>query len=265
MTSGKSGLSIQFLGTGTSAGVPMIGCRCETCTSDDPRDHRTRCSVLIRHNQTRVLVDTTPELRLQCVANDIVDINAVVFTHGHADHVAGLDDLRRFNALLKRPIDVWADDVTHETLSRMFPYAFLKPGEGSPKLFRPSLVPRIIDGPFTIGEMTWTPVRYPHSNVDALGFRVDAGGQSLAYCTDCNAMPAEAREHLRGLDLLVIDALQFRKHPTHLTVDEALEVVDDLEPRRTLLTHMSHDVLHARDADKLPANVAFAVDGLRVD
>ncbi|MEM7809086.1 MAG: MBL fold metallo-hydrolase [Planctomycetota bacterium] len=256
------GLSLRFLGTGTSAGVPMIGCRCETCTSTDPRDRRSRCSVVVTHGETSVLVDTTPELRLQCVDNDVTDIDAVVFTHAHADHIAGLDDLRRFNALKGTRLDLWADAQTHGTLSRMFPYAFLKPGEGSPKLFRPSLVARMIEGPFEIGEMRWTPVRYPHSNVDALGFRVDAGGRSLAYCTDCNAMPTEAREHLRGLDLLVIDALQWRKHPTHLTIDEALEVVDDLQPARTLFTHMSHEVLFERDAPKLPEGVAFAIDGM---
>ncbi len=259
-----SGLSITFLGTGTSAGVPMIGCRCETCRSDDPRDKRTRCSIVVRHGETSVLVDTTPELRLQCVANGIEHIDAVVMTHGHADHVSGLDDLRRFNALSGASLDVWADVATHETLGRMFPYAFLKPGQGSPKLFRPSLVARTIDGPFGIAGMTWTPISYPHSNVDALGFRIDAGGRSVAYCTDCNAMPAAAREQLRGLDLLVIDALQFRKHPTHLTVDEALEVVADVAPNRTLFTHMSHDVLHARDMSKLPAGVEFAIDGLVV-
>jgi phosphoribosyl 1,2-cyclic phosphate phosphodiesterase len=260
----SDGLSLRFLGTGTSAGVPMIGCRCEVCTSDDPRDRRTRCSVVVEYAGVRVLIDTTPELRLQCIANGIDDIDAVVFTHGHADHVAGLDDLRRFNSLRQTSLDVWADAETQATLSRMFPYAFLKPGEGSKKLFRPSLVPREIDGPFVIGGMTWTPVRYPHSNVDALGFRIDVGGRSVAYCTDCNAMPAEARERLRGLDLLVIDALQWQKHPTHLTIDEALEVVEDLRPRRTLFTHMSHSVLHARDEPELPEGVGFAIDGMEV-
>ncbi len=244
----------------------MIGCHCAVCRSDDPRDKRTRCSVVIRHAGISVLVDTTPELRLQCVANGIDSVDAVVFTHGHADHVCGLDDCRRFNAIRGGPLDVWADQATHASLGSMFPYAFTKPGDGELRLFRPALVPRLIDGPFHIGQMTWTPVRYPHSNVPALGFRVSVGdGRDIAYCTDCNAVPAEARELLRGLDTLVIDALQPRKHPTHLTIEEALEVVADLQPRQTFFTHMSHEVCHAIEEAKLPPNVRFAYDGLRTD
>jgi phosphoribosyl 1,2-cyclic phosphate phosphodiesterase len=257
----QAGLTLRFLGTGTSAGVPMIGCDCDVCTSDDPRDKRTRCSVVISSGGVDVLVDTTPELRLQAVANGIKRIDALVYTHGHADHIVGIDDVRRFNAINRAPLDVWATPGTHATLRESFAYAWNVP-EPASKLFRPHLVPQTIEGPFEIGPMRWTPVRYPHSAVTVTGFRVESGGRALAYCTDCSAMPADARERLRNLDLLVLDALQWRKHPTHLTIEEALDVVADLRPRRTLFTHMSHGVLHARDDVKLPDGVNFAYDGL---
>ena len=256
-------IDLLFLGTGTSAGVPMIGCDCPVCTSDDPRDNRTRCSVVISYDGVDVLVDTTPELRIQAIANGVKRVDAVVFTHGHADHIVGLDDVRRFNAIKGGPLDVWATPATHDTLRRAFDYAWQVP-DPEWRVFRPHLLPRTIDGPFAIGNMTWTPVEYPHGNIPANGLRVDAGGWSIAYCTDCSAVPPDAREKLRGLDLLVLDALQWKKHPTHLTVDEALEVVADLRPKQTFFTHMSHGVMHGRDEPKLPPGVRFAHDGLRI-
>src|SRR2546430_5991708 len=150
-------VELLFIGTGTSAGVPMSGCHCAVCSSSDSRDKRTRPSVVISYGETRVLIDTTPELRLQCVANKVDRIDAIVFTHAHADHVMGLDDVRRFNALRGGPLDVWADDRTHNALTRSFEYAFEEPAANS-KLFRPHLIPRTIDGPFEIGRQKWTPI-----------------------------------------------------------------------------------------------------------
>ena len=166
-----SRLELLFLGSGTSAGIPMIGCHCAVCTSPDPHDRRTRCSVVFSYGPTRVLIDTTPELRLQCIANDVHAIDAVVFTHAHADHIMGLDDVRRFNAVMGGPLDVWADERTHESLQRCFGYAFRAP-EPDAKLFRPHLVPRTIRGPFDIAGVRWTPIPLFHGDLPVLGFRV---------------------------------------------------------------------------------------------
>src|ERR1051326_2193629 len=159
---------LLFLGTGTSAGIPMIGCHCEVCSSPDPRDKRTRPSVGISYGNTNVLVDTTPELRLQCVNNGVDSVDAIVYTHAHADHIMGLDDLRRFNAIRGGPLDVWADRRTHETLERCFGYAF-RPADPELQVFRPSLVKRWIEGPFEIGQMTWRPIPLLHGNMPILG------------------------------------------------------------------------------------------------
>ena len=253
-------VELRFLGSGTSAGVPMIGCDCETCTSADPRDSRTRCSVVVSYNDARVLVDTTPELRLQALWNGVKRIDAVVFTHAHADHIMGLDDVRRFNSIKAGPLDVWATERTHQSLRTCFPYAFQPPDPAS-KLFRPHLVPRVIDGPFEIGGATWTPVDLLHGKMPVRGFRVG----DVAYCTDVSEIPPQSWDKLQNLDVLVLDGLQHTKHPTHFNVAEALEVIEKLRPRRAYLTHLAHGVLHARDEPALPPGVHFAYDGLRVD
>lgn len=252
-------IELLFLGTGTSAGVPMIGCRCEVCTSDDPRDRRTRCSVVISYAGRRVLVDTTPELRLQCVENGVDRVDALVFTHAHADHIMGLDDVRRFNTVVGGPLDVWADAATHATLQQCFAYAFREP-DPEWKVYRPHLVPRRIDGPFELFGQRWTPIPMLHGRGPVLGFRVG----NLAYCTDVSEVPAASLELLRGVDVLVLDALQHRKHPTHLTIDEALAVAAELRPRETWFTHMSHQVKHELVNATLPDGVRLAYDGLRI-
>lgn len=252
-------IELLFLGTGTSAGVPMIGCRCDVCRSDDPRDRRSRCSVVISYAGRRVLVDTTPELRLQCVEHGVERVDALVFTHAHADHIMGLDDVRRFNTVKGGPLDVWADAGTHATLRQCFGYAFSEPDPAA-KLYRPHLEPRVIDGPFDLFGRTWTPIPMIHGDVSVLGFRVG----NLAYCTDVSDLPPASRALLRGVDVLVIDALQAKKHPTHFTIEEALAVVAEVRPRQAWFTHMSHQVRHETTSAMLPPGVRLAHDGLRI-
>ena len=258
---GDGDTELVFLGTGTSAGVPMIGCHCDVCRSTDPRDKRTRSSVAISQAGTRVLVDTTPELRLQCVANDVHSIDAVVYTHAHADHVMGLDDVRRFNTVRGGPLDVWADERTFATLRTCFGYAFKEPDPES-KLFRPHLEPRLIEPgrPFTIGPMRWTPVPLLHGDMPILGFRVGR----LAYCTDVSRIPESSYGLLEGLDVLVIDALQWKKHTTHFTLEEAMAAARRLEAKQTWFVHMSHQLPHEATNRQLPENMQLAFDGQRV-
>ena len=254
-----SSIELLFLGTGTSAGVPMIGCHCPVCSSTDPHDKRNRPSVLISYEGHRVLVDTTPELRVQCLAYGIDSIDTVVYTHAHADHIMGLDDLRRFNAIKKGPIDVWADDRTYQSLHKCFSYAFLSP-DAEPKVFRPHLVHRTIDGPFAIGSRTWTPIPLIHGRYHVLGFRIGP----LAYCTDVNEIPEASFELLKGVDTLVLDGLQPQPHPAHFSLPQAIAAAERIGARRTLFTHITHNMLHAETNASLPPDKQLAHDGQRI-
>lgn len=254
-----SEIELLFLGTGTSAGIPMIGCHCEVCTSADPRDKRSRPSVIVSYEGRRVLVDTTPELRLQCIANQVDDIDAIVFTHAHADHIMGLDDVRRFNALKGGPLDVWADVRTHSALSQCFGYAFREPSPEQ-KVFRPHLRARTIDGAFHIADVEWTPVPLLHGGMPVLGFRIG----KLAYCTDVSEIPEPSFDLLRDLDVLVLDALQWKKHTTHFSVEEAIEAARRIGAKQTLFTHIAHALAHEVTNRKLPEGMRLAYDGERV-
>jgi phosphoribosyl 1,2-cyclic phosphate phosphodiesterase len=252
-------IELLFLGTGTSAGVPMIGCHCAVCGSADPHDKRMRPSVLISAGPTRVLVDTTPELRLQCVTYGVDMIEAIVFTHAHADHVMGLDDVRRFNALRSGPLEVWADAATHGAIARCFDYAFAEPRPGE-KVFRPHLLRRMIDGPFQIGGVRWLPIPLLHGDMPVLGFRVGR----LAYCTDVNQIPDSSFELLKDLEVLVLDALQHRRHSTHFSVEESIEAARRIGAGQTWFTHIGHALGHEATNAALPGNMKLAHDGLRV-
>ncbi len=254
-------VELVFLGSGTSAGVPMIGCACDVCTSTDPRDQRTRPSVVIRYGETQVLVDTTPELRLQAIANHIHRIDAVVFTHAHADHIMGLDDVRRFNYVRGGPLDVWADAATHQTLQTCFHYAFREP-HPEQKVFRPHLVRREIRNRrhFTIDGVRWQPIKLLHGELPVLGFRVGR----LAYCTDVSTIPAESYRFLEGLDVLVLDALQKKKHTTHFNLEEAIEQAKRIKAKQTWFTHIAHGLGHEATNRELPKGMRLAYDGLAV-
>ena len=257
-------LTITFLGSGTSAGVPMIGCHCAVCTSADPRDRRSRPSIAVSYAGHNILVDTSPELRLQAVREGLDRISAVVFTHAHADHIFGIDDVRRYNTISGAPLPLYASAATMATLKRIFPYAFepSAPPEGEKHaLYRPELVPVVIEGAFDLFGRAWEPLELPHGRLPVLGFRI--GG--FAYCTDCCDIPPATRDRLRQLDTLVIDGLRPRPHPTHLSFDQALAIIADLQPRRAFFTHLSHDVKHADIEATLPPHVRVAYDGLRID
>jgi phosphoribosyl 1,2-cyclic phosphate phosphodiesterase len=256
-----SSVELLFLGTGTSAGIPMIGCDCPVCTSTDANDRRTRPSVVISYDGRHILVDTTPELRLQCVANDVKMIDAVVYTHAHADHIMGLDDVRRFNTLRGGPLDCWADDATFATLRQCFGYAFIEP-DPALKAFRPHLARRRIDPrqPFDVAGRMWTPVPLLHGTMPVNGFRVG----NLAYCTDVSEIPESSFALLDGLDVLILDALQYKPHMTHFTIDQAIAAAARIGAKQTYFTHIAHGVSHATASETLPPGVRLAYDGLRV-
>lgn len=253
-------MNILFLGTGTSHGVPMIGCHCAVCQSDDPRDRRDRPSIVVTHDDgTPVLVDTPPDLRHQALRHGVERVDAVVFTHSHADHIFGLDELRRFNVLRGGPLPVHADRVTLGDLGRIFDYAFNSPPELGGGV--PRLVAQEIDGPFELAGQRWQPVPILHGRRSILGFRVG----NVAYLTDCSHLPDSSKPLLEGLDLLVLGALRDRPHPTHFSLEQAVAAAQELGAARTLFTHISHELPHAATCARLPATMALAYDGLSVD
>lgn len=250
---------VTFLGTGTSHGVPMIGCTCAVCRSDDPRDRRWRPSIYLELPGVSVLVDTSTDLRSQALQFQVPRVDAILFTHSHADHVMGLDEVRRFNAIQGAAIASYADPLTAAEIRRTFAYIFeartAKRG-GLPQL---DLFPLV--GEFSLGRHLVVPVPLLHGRRQVLGYRVGP----FAYLTDCSAIPDASWPLLEGVDLLVVDALRDRPHPTHFTVVEALAVVDRLRPSRALFTHIAHDLPHAATCRRLPAGVELAYDGLILD
>lgn len=260
-------INVTLLGTGTSAGVPMIGCDCDVCRSTDPRDKRDRPGAMVRWRdpagqRRTVLIDTTPDLRHQMIRHQVSRIDGVVYTHNHADHIFGIDDLRRFNAVMGEPIDIFAEPRVIEGLRQSFGYIF-NPARNINSSFVPSLIPHPItaDQRFELAGRSWLPVRLLHGKLPIVGFRVG----SFAYCTDCSAIPPETWPLLEGLDVLVIDALRYRHHPTHMTVDQALAVVDQLRPGRAYLTHIAHEIRHADLEAHLPDHVILGYDGLNIE
>ncbi len=248
-----------MLGTGTSHGVPMIGCRCAVCQSTDPHDRRWRPSILIETpDGTPILVDTSTDLRAQALAFDVARVDAILFTHSHADHLMGLDEVRRFNVLSGRPLPCYADAQTLADIRRTFAYVFepAVAGGGIPQIQLVELT-----GPLDLGGVTIVPVPIMHGARPILGYRI--GG--FAYLTDCSAIPDASWPLLDGVTDLVIDALRERPHPTHFNLQGALGVVERLRPTRTWFTHICHDLSHAAINARLPPGVALAYDGQIID
>lgn len=253
-------MHVTFLGTGTSHGVPMIGCRCPVCTSADPRDRRSRPSaVLAFEDGATVLIDTSTDLRTQALSHGLDRLDAVIYTHSHADHIFGFDDLRRFNVLSGGPLPIYADARTLGDLRRTFAYAFSGGDQAGGGV--PQVDPREVIGPFAILGHEFVPVPILHGTRPILGYRVGR----FAYLTDCSAIPADSLPLLRGLDVLVLGALRHRPHPTHFSLREATEAAGRIGARRTWFTHMCHDLGHAATACDLPAEMGLAWDGLTIE
>ena len=251
--------SFTFLGTGTSVGVPMIGCDCRVCTSDNPRNHRFRCAGLIKLPNGNILIDTPPELRLQLLRAKVGAIHSVLFTHYHADHLHGLDDLRPIQHFLGQPVPLFCAEDVEERIRSEFSYAFDSTKPGKIKTYVPNLsFERIKLTPVNVlGEIV-TPVPLIHGNFDVLGFRI----KDLAYCTDVNHIPENSMKLLQNLDILVLDALRDKPHPAHFNLKQALEIVEILKPKQTYFTHLCHDLDHDEVEAMLPKGVNLAYDGL---
>ena len=225
-------VELTFLGTGTSQGVPVISCPCPVCHSTDPHDNRLRSSVLIRSEHTSVVIDTGPDFRYQMLRENVKSLDAVLFTHEHKDHIAGLDDVRAFNYTQKRSMDVYAESRVQEAIKTQFLYAFDNKYPGVPRL---NLHP-IDEKDFQIGSLNIRPIRVMHYKLPILGFRIG----ELAYITDAKYISSESKEKLKGVQLLVVNALRKREHPTHFCLSEALELIGEIKPERAFLTHISH-------------------------
>jgi len=251
-------LKITVLGSGTSVGVPTIGCHCSVCTSSDPRDNRLRPSILVSYGGRNILIDTTPDFRLQALRARIERLDAVLFTHAHADHIMGLDDVRPFNFRQRERIPIYAAPETMASIRRSFPYIF----DGATKESNiPQLDTREIGGrPFDVFGLEFQPVPILHGRQRIYGFRFG----EAAYLTDHSDIPSESMERLRGLDVLFLDALRYKPHPTHSTVDLSIKTAQALGVRRAYFTHICHDLGHERAESLLPPHIRLAYDGLEL-
>lgn len=253
-------MRLTFLGTGTSTGVPSIGCECETCVSDDPKDKRLRVSALIEHAGKKILIDTSIDFRQQALRAGINYLDAVMLTHCHVDHVFGLDDIRPLN-FRHGAMGVYANEIAWKDLKRIFKYIF-EPTHFGGGL--PQLVPHTVEplSTFYIGKnIEVTPIEVIHGKLPVIAYRFN----DFAYATDLKVIPESSMDALRNLDVLVLDCVRIKPHPTHLCLEEALAYIEDLKPKKAYLTHMNHDFLHERDSKRLPDNVQFAFDELVVE
>jgi phosphoribosyl 1,2-cyclic phosphate phosphodiesterase len=256
-------LSVTILGSGTSQGVPMIGCPCAVCASTDPRDKRTRSSIFLKTPEASLLVDTTPDLRQQALREKLDWADAVLFTHAHADHIMGFDDLRRFCDLRGGALPIYGSSDTLKQIERIFYYAF------DPKKTVPGYVhvlPHVVAGPFELGGLTITPLPVPHGAVSTNGYLFARGGRKLlAYLSDCQSVPLDVAATMKGAEVLIIDGLRDQPHPTHLNVSGAVEVARQIGAAQAYLTHQTHDKKHADRERDLPPGVGIVYDGMTLE
>jgi phosphoribosyl 1,2-cyclic phosphate phosphodiesterase len=252
--------TFTFLGTGTSMGVPMLGCDCSVCTSANPKNHRYRCSVLIGTPRANVLIDSTPELRLQLLRANVKLVHAVVYTHYHVDHLFGLDDLRIFPAKLNGPLPIFCTDEVEAVIRQAFAYAFDPGSADYPVGTVPRLeMTRIDERPFEVMGERFTPIPLQHGKFNVYGFRIG----NVAYCTDVSSIPDRSWPLLEGLDVLVLDALRpGNPHPSHFSLEQAVEAIERVKPRRAYLTHMAHSMEYDELIRTLPHGIEPAYDGL---
>jgi phosphoribosyl 1,2-cyclic phosphate phosphodiesterase len=296
-------MRFEFLGTGTSAGIPMIGCSCAVCTSDDPRDKRLRTAGVLRFSDAQghdrvILLDAGPDLRVQALRSNLQRCDAILFTHNHVDHIFGLDEVRRFNAVMKAPIDIYADDHTMDSLERVYKHIFERDKNVNDS-FVATLIPhRVSDRdirdarPLRLFGLRATPIPLLHGRLPVLGWKIEERDEEterrrdevgtdsstsslrlsvspsllpLSYCTDISAVPTESWKRLAGTQTLILDCLRERKHPTHLTLDEAVHIASEVNAARTYFVHMAHELPHQETQDRLPEGMFLAYDGLVLD
>ena len=250
-----------LLGTGTSVGVPMIGCGCPVCRSENPKNKRTRCSAILGLPGGNLLIDTSPDVRAQLLREQVGIVHAVLYTHEHADHVFGLDDLRMMQFYLGGPVPLYCEPPVEHRIRKSFDYAFSAAVQTHPGAVPQLEFHQVGTDPFEILGASVFPIRMRHGRrFEVLGYRFG----NVAYCTDANSIPPESMQLLRGLDVLILDALRPQPHPTHFSLSEALEVAERIGAQRTLLTHLSHQLEHGLTSERLPPHVELAYDGLVV-
>jgi len=261
MSVGK--LIVTVLGSGTSQGVPMIGCPCPVCHSKDPRDKRTRSSIYLETPAARILVDTTPDLRQQALREGLDHLDAVLFTHPHADHIMGFDDLRRFCEMQGKALNIYGSAETLTQVERIFFYAF-NPVKKVPGYV--SVIPHVVADTFELGGIEITPLPVPHGAVSTSGFLfAQAGRKLLAYLSDCASVPEPVREKIEGVEVLIIDGLREKEHPTHLNVAGAIVAAQAIKAGKSFLTHQTHERTHVERASQLPPGIDVTYDGMKLE
>lgn len=257
---GQQGITITFLGTGTSQGVPVIACNCKVCSSNDPRDKRLRCSILIESPTTTIAVDVGPDFRYQMLREKVKKLHAIIITHEHRDHVGGLDEVRAFNFIQKKEMDIYCTPHVHKELAQQFSYAFAETKyPGAPEL---NIQHINSNDPIVIGDITLQPIEVLHYKLPVLGFRIN----QFTYITDANFIKPDEMKKIEGTEIFVLNALHYDDHISHYNIPQAIEVMNKIQPKQGIFVHMSHRLgLHEEEEKKLPPYIRFAYDGMKIE